>query len=74
MSTHTSERTNVLVATAGLAAVLLVSPLSTLVTALVVATMVGIAVTYRLTSNPVQIVPAEVRDEVRRVPRSSLPR
>lgn len=61
-----SERTNVLVATAGLALVLLVSPLSTLVTVAVVATMVGIAVTYRLTANPVQVVRAEVPVEARR--------
>jgi hypothetical protein len=61
--THSSERTNVLVATAGLALVLLLSPQSTAVTAAVVVTMVGIALTYRLTSNPVQVVRAEVRDE-----------
>lgn len=71
MSTSTSERTNVLVATAGLAAVLLVSPLSTLMTAIVVASMVGIALTYRLTANPLKVVPAEVRAEVRRVQPSS---
>ncbi len=61
-----SERTNVLVATAGLAVVLLVATLSTLVTAAVVATMVGIAVTYRLTASPVQVVRAEVPVEQRR--------
>lgn len=65
-----SERTNVLVATAGLAIVLLVSPLSTLVTAAVVATMIGIAVTYRLTANPVQVVRAEVPVETRRPART----
>ena len=59
MSTH-SERTNVLVATAGLALVLLVSPLSTAMTAAVVATMIGIALAYRLTANPVRVVHAEV--------------
>ena len=60
MTTHRSERTNVLVATAGLALVLLVSPLSTLATVAVVLTMVGIAVTFRLTASPVQVVQAEV--------------
>lgn len=55
-----SERTNVIVATAGLAAVLLVAPLSTLMTVAVVATMLGIALTYRLTASPVQVVRAEV--------------
>lgn len=60
MTTHRSERTNVLVATAGLALVLLVSPLSTLATVAVVLTMVGIAVTHRLTASPVQVVQAEV--------------
>ena len=57
---QSSERTNVLVATAGLALILLVSPLSTLATVAVVLTMVGIALTYRLTANPVQVVQAEV--------------
>ena len=52
VTTHRSERTNVLVATAGLALVLLVSPLSTLATVAVVLTMVGIAVTFRLTASP----------------------
>lgn len=61
--TQSSERTNVLVATAGLALVLLVSPLSSVLTAAVVLTMVGIALTYRLTANPVQVVRAEVRDD-----------
>jgi hypothetical protein len=60
MTTTRSERTNVLVATAGLALVLLVSPLSTLATVAVVLTMVGVALTYRLTANPVQVVRAEV--------------
>jgi hypothetical protein len=61
MNRHsTSERTNVLVATAGLAVVLLVSPLSTLMTAAVIATMLGIALTYRLTANPLRVVAAEV--------------
>jgi hypothetical protein len=60
MTTTRSERTNVLVATAGLALVLLVSPLSTLATVAVVLSMVGIALTYRLTANPVQVVRAEV--------------
>jgi hypothetical protein len=73
MSQHTSERTNVLVGTAGLAAVLLVSPLSTLLTVAVVATMIGIAITYRLTANPLQVVRAEVRAETRR-PRRPSPR
>jgi hypothetical protein len=65
-STASSERTNVLVATGGLAVVLLVATLSTLVTAAVVATMVGIAITYRLTASPVQVVRAEVPVEQRR--------
>jgi len=74
MNRHsTSERTTVLVATAGLAAVLLVSPLSTLVTVAVVLTMVGIALTYRLTANPVQVVQAEVPVAARR-PQRPLPR
>jgi len=74
MNRHSSsERTNVLVATAGLAVVLLVSPLSTLMTVAVVATMVGIALTYRLTANPVQVVQAEVPVE-QRPPLRSLPR
>ena len=61
MNRHSSsERTNVLVATAGLAVVLAISPLSTLVTAAVVLTMVGIALTYRLTANPLQVVEATV--------------
>lgn len=63
--TQSSERTNVLVATAGLALVLLVSPLSSVVTAAVVLTMLGIALTYRLTANPVHVVRAEVHDEKR---------
>ena len=71
MSLHISERTNVLVATAGLAAVLLVSPLSALMTALVVATMVGIALTYRLTASPLRVVPAEVRAQARQAQHSS---
>ena len=58
--THRSERTNVLVATAGLALVLLVSPLSTVVTAAVVLSMLGLALAYRLTSSPVHVVRAEV--------------
>ncbi|QYG92327.1 hypothetical protein HC251_07660 [Iamia sp. SCSIO 61187] len=61
-----SERTNVLVATAGLALVLLISPLSLLVTVAVVATMLGVALTYRLTASPVQVVYAEVPAEVPR--------
>lgn len=61
-----SERTNVLVATAGLALVLLISPLSLLVTVAVVATMLGVAVTHRLTANPVRVVYAEVPAEVSR--------
>ena len=74
MNRHSSsERTNVLVATAGLAAVLLVSPLSALVTAAVVLTMVGIALTYRLTANPLQVVRAEVPVEARH-PHRSVPR
>lgn len=60
---RSSERTNVLVATGGLALVLLVSPLSTAVTAAVVLTMVGIALVARLTTPSVQVVRAEVRDE-----------
>lgn len=71
MSNPRSERTNVLVATAGLAVVLLVSPLSTLMTAAVVLTMVGIAVTYRLTANPLQVVQAEVPVEQHRPQRTS---
>lgn len=71
MKTSTSERTNVLVATAGLAVVLLVSPLSTLMAVAVVLTMVGIALTYRLTANPVQVVRAEVPVEQRRPQRTS---
>ena len=67
MTTHRSERTNVLVATAGLALVLLVSPLSTLATVAVGLTMVGVVVTFRLTANPVQVVRAEVPVERRRV-------
>ena len=63
---QSSERTNVLVATAGLALILLVSPLSTLATVAVVLTMVGIALTYRLTANPVQVVQADVPAERRR--------
>ena len=59
-STH-SERTNVLVATAGLAVVLLVSPLSALMTAAVVVTMVGIALTHRLTASPLRVARAEAR-------------
>jgi hypothetical protein len=62
MNRHsTSERTNVLVATAGLAAVLMISPLSTLVAVAVILTMLGIALTYRLTANPLHVVQAEVR-------------
>ncbi len=71
MKTSTSERTNVLVATAGLAVVLLVSPLSMLMSVAVVLTMVGIALTYRLTANPVQVVSVEVPVEQRRPPRPS---
>lgn len=56
---RSSERTNVLVSTGGLALVLLVSPLSFAVTVAVVLTMVGIALTYRLTANPVQVVRVE---------------
>ncbi len=67
MNRHsTSERTNVLVATAGLALVLVISPLSTLLTVAVVLTMVGIALTHRLTANPLQVVRAEVPIEARR--------
>jgi hypothetical protein len=72
MNRHSrSERTNVLVATAGLAVVLAISPLSTLMTAAVVITMVGIALTYRLTANPLQVVRAEVPVETPRPQRSS---
>lgn len=71
MKSSTSERTNVLVATAGLALVLLVSPLSTLMTVAVILTMVGIALTYRLTANPVQVVRAEVPAEQPRPQRTS---
>lgn len=72
MNRHsTSERTNVLVATAGLAVVLLISPLSALMTAAVVVTMLGIALTYRLTANPLQVVRAEVPAEVPRPQRTS---
>jgi flagellar motor component MotA len=70
MNRH-SERTNVLVATAGLAVILLVSPLSTLMTAAVVATMLGIALTYRLTANPLRVVTAEVRADAPRAQRVS---
>jgi len=73
MNRHsTSERTNVLVATAGLAAVLMISPLSTLVALAVVLTMLGIALTYRLTANPLQVVQAEVPVEAR--PQRTSPR
>jgi hypothetical protein len=71
MKQSTSERINVLVAATGLGAVLLVSPLSTLMTAAVVITMVGIALTYRLTANPLQVVRAEVPVEPPRPQRSS---
>jgi hypothetical protein len=69
----TSERTNVLVATAGLAVVLMVSPLSTLMTAAVVATMLGIAITYRLTANPLRVVPADIPVHDPRTPRPQRP-
>jgi len=73
MNRHsTSERTNVLVATAGLAAVLMISPLSTLVAVAVILTMLGIALTYRLTANPLQVVQAEVPVESR--PQRTSPR
>lgn len=71
MSNPRSERTNVLVATAGLAGVLLISPLSALMTAAVALTMVGIALTYRLTANPLQVVRAEVPVEQPRPQRMS---
>lgn len=60
---RSSERTNVLVATGGLALVLLLSPLSTTVTAAVVLTMLGIALVYRLTAPAVEVVRAEVPAE-----------
>lgn len=66
-----SERTIVLVATAGLALVLAVSPLSPLVTAAVVATMLGVALTYRLTASPLRVVSAEVPAEAPRRQRPS---
>lgn len=56
MTARQSERTNVVVAIVGLALVLIVSPLSPLLTAGVILTMVGVALTYVLTSNPVRIV------------------
>lgn len=56
MSPHPHERTNAVVAFVALGVVLAVSPLSTLVTAAVVITMVCVAALVVLTSNPVQIV------------------
>lgn len=61
--THSSERTNVLVATGGLALVLLASPLSTVVTVAVALSMIGLALVYRLTANPLRVVRAEVEAE-----------
>lgn len=61
MTARQSERANVVVAIVGLALVLVVSPLSGVVTAAVVFTMVGVALTYVLTSNPVRIVRSERR-------------
>lgn len=62
MTRRQGERTNVVVAIVGLALVLVVSPLSPLLTAAVVVTMVGVALTYVLTSNPVRIVRRPRRD------------
>ncbi|HYI61107.1 MAG TPA: hypothetical protein VEW93_04820 [Acidimicrobiales bacterium] len=58
-----SERTNVLVATGGLALVLLASPLSTVVTVAVALSMVGLALAYRLTANPLHVVRAGAEAE-----------
>ncbi len=65
MSPRHSERTNVLVTTGGLALVLLLSPLSALLTAAVVVTMAGIALTYRLTANPLHVVRASTHPDGR---------
>jgi len=64
--TSRSARINALVATGGLALVLLVAPLSTLMTLAVIATMLGVALTCALTTNPVRMVPAQIETEVRR--------
>ncbi|MGI8937279.1 MAG: hypothetical protein ACR2JF_03495 [Iamia sp.] len=56
MSPQQSERTNVFVALVGLALVLLVLPLSSLLRAAVVVTMVGVGLSYLLTANPLQVV------------------
>ncbi|CAN5500345.1 hypothetical protein BH24ACT4_BH24ACT4_26720 [soil metagenome] len=56
MSPQQSERTNVFVALVGLALVLLVLPLSSLLRAAVVMTMVGVGLSYLLTANPLQVV------------------
>lgn len=67
--TPRSARINALVATGGLAVVLLVAPLSTLMTVAVIATMIGVALTCALTANPVRLAPAKAEAEVRRRPR-----
>lgn len=70
MSMRQSERVNVVVAIVGLAIVLAVTPLSTLMTVAVVGTMAGVALTYRLTSNPVHIVHADPDDHLQDHPAS----
>lgn len=65
MSAHPHERTNAAVAFVGLGVVLVVSPLSTLITAAVVITMVCVAALVVLTSNPVQVVRSRSADRDR---------
>ena len=55
MTPRQSERTNVIVANVGLALVLVVVPMSSLMAAAVLATMLGVTVTYRLTADPLQV-------------------
>ncbi len=55
MSAQSYERTNSAIALVGMALILVVFPLSPLLTAAVVLTMVGVVVTYLLTTNPVRM-------------------
>lgn len=67
--TRTTDRTHLLLATAVVATVLLLSPLSGAATAAIALAVAALAIAARLTANPVHVVRAEAPAHRERSPR-----